>query len=246
MDQGKRRHAGILAALSLFTAAAASAAEPMHHERPRVIAVGGEAEVAGKPDRARLRLGVTQVSPELAPAEAEVNKVVRSYVAEAKKLGARDEQITTTGVSIQPEYVWDEKERNNRLVGYRVSRDIEVRVGDLDKLGAFVLAATKAGVNQVQPPELESSKAKELENQALVKAAQDAQAKARLLADTLGVKLGTVRTLSEGSQALPPPMPMVAMRAKAEMADGGNAEMGIEAGEIRFRATVTAEFDLAP
>jgi uncharacterized protein YggE len=209
----------------------------------RTVTVSGEATVSAVPDRARLNLGVTEVAPEVATAEAEVNRVVRAYVAEVKKLGAKDEQIGTAGVSIQPEYVWDEKARRNQLTGYRVSRDIEVRVSDLDKLGAYLLAATRAGINQVQPPQLESSKVDELEQQALAAAARDAQSKAALLATTLGAKLGAVRSVSEAGMQPPQPVFKAAMAMRAEAADD-NAEMGLETGEIRVHASLTAEFDL--
>jgi hypothetical protein len=65
-----------------------------------------------------------------------------------------------------------------------------------------------------------------------------------LLASTLGVKLGGVRSIAENGSS--PPVPMVkAMAMRAEAADG-NAQMGISTGEIRVRASVNAEFDLAP
>ena len=70
------------------------------------MSVSGEGEVAVKPDRARLNLGVDQLSPDVKAAESEVNKVVRAYLVEAKTLGAKDEQIQTTGVSIQPDSCW--------------------------------------------------------------------------------------------------------------------------------------------
>lgn len=229
-------------ALILLAAAAPLAA----HDSPaplRTVSVSGEGENSIKPDRARLTLGVDQLSSDVKSAEAAVNKVVRAYLAEAKALGAGEDRIQTTGVSIQPEYVWDEKERRQQLVGFRVRREIAVLVTDLDKLGDFLLRATKVGVNQVNPPSLESSRAKEMENQALVKAAEDARARARLLADTLGVKLGAVRTVSAQQSGPSPPIMLKAMAMRAE-SDSGNAEMGISAGEIRFRVTVQAEFDL--
>lgn len=239
-----RRTGWIAAALLGLLAVPAYAADTAG-ERPRFVSVSGEGEVSAVPDRARLQLGVTEMAADVASAEATVNKVVRAYLAEARKLGSKDEQITTTGASIQPEYVWDEKQRRNQLTGYRVSREIEVRISDLDKLGAYLLAATRAGVNQVQPPQLESSRVKELSNQALAAAARDAQAKAGLLAGTLGVKLGSLRSLSENGSA--PPVPMFkAMAMRAEAAADGNTEMGISTGEIRIRASVSAEFDLAP
>lgn len=227
-------------ALTLVAAALpAQAADEMH----RHVAVSGEGEVSVQPDRARLHLGITRLNPELRVAETEVNKVMRAYLAEAKQLGVKDENLNSTGVSIQPEYVWDEKDRNNRLVGYRVSRDIDVLVLSLDRLGDLVLRATQVGVNQVQPPQLESSRARDIQQQALVKAALDAQARARLLAETLGMKLGPVHQINAAESSPQPPMPKVlAMRADA--AGGGNQEMGINAGELRYSASVNAEFEL--
>lgn len=219
-------------------------ADPAPPEPHRHVNVSGRGEVATQPDRARLQLGVTQVNPDLSVAEKAVNTVVRAYLAEAKALGARDEQISTAGISIQPEYQWDEKERINRLIGYRVSRDIEVRIDDLDKLGDFVLRATRVGVNQVQAPQLESSKADALRSQALVAATLDAQAKARLVAQTLGLKLGPVHVINAADTDVAPPRPQL-MAARADAAfDSGNQELGFSAGEIRYSASVNAEFDL--
>lgn len=231
-----------LGALGAATAAAHDAVAP-----PRTVAVGGEGEVTAKPDRARVTMGVTQLGADVKATEADVSKVVRACVAELRALGARDEQLSTSGVSIQPEYVWDEKDRRQRLVGYRVSREITVVVTDLEKLGDVLLRATKSGVNQVQPPLLESSKAKELEQQALVKAAEDARAKARLLAETLGAKLGAVRSIAaDDTGPMPPPMPLRGKAMQMEAADSGGTEMGLVTGEIRVRAAVSAEFDLVP
>lgn len=233
-------------ALALAMSAAvpfAQAQMPAEQPPHRHVAVSGQGEIAVLPDRARVRLGVTQLNADLAAAESKVNSVVRAFLTEARSLGIKDEQINTTGVSIQPEYVWDEKERNNRLVGYRVSREIDVLVQDLNRLGDVVLRATKAGVNQVQPPQLESSKAREVQQQALVKASQDAQARAKLLAETLGMKLGAVHSISASESGPQPPMPKMVMAMRSD-AGSGNAEMGINAGELRYSASVNAEFEL--
>lgn len=216
-----------------------------HGVPPRSVSVSGQAEVAALPDRARLTLAVDRLAPEVKPAEADVNRVVRAYLDATKALGIEDKNLATTGVSIQPEYVWDEKSRQQKLVGYRVRRDIALLVTNLDKLGDFLLAATKAGVNQVNPPMLESSKAKELERQALAKAAEDAKAKALVLADTLGAKLGPVRRVSSNDGGGQPPMPRVMAMASMEKSfDSGNQQMGFSFGEIRYSATVSADFDL--
>lgn len=215
----------------------------------RSLGVGGIGEVRAVPDRARLSIAVDAFSPELKAAEAEASRVVRAYLAELKALGTRDEHVATTGITIHPEYVWDEKDRANRLTGYRARRDIAVEVTDLGKLGDYLLRATKVGINQVQPPVLESSKATELKREALVRAVRDARAKAELLAQTLGVKLGPIHSLQATDTMVPPPWPMARQMkamAAAEAFDSGNQEMGVAAGEITFTASVSADFDIVP
>lgn len=224
-------------------ASASSAEEPPH----RHVAVSGQGETTAMPDRARVRMGVTKLSPDLLTAETQVNTIVRSFLTEARALGLRDEHVNSTGASIQPEYVWDEKERNNRLVGYRVSREIEALVLDLQHLGEVLLRATKVGVNQVQPPQLEYSKEREVQQQALVKATEDAQARAKLIASTLGMKLGMVHTLNASESGPQPPMPkLMTMRMAADAGEGGNQQMGMNPGELRYSASVNAEFELLP
>ncbi|MDD3761927.1 MAG: SIMPL domain-containing protein [Nevskiales bacterium] len=211
---------------------------------PRVIAVNGSGEVRVLPDRARLNLAVDALDDDLKVAEGKVNTVVRAYLAKAKALGAKSEQIATSGSSINPEYVWDDKTRQRKLVGYRARREIVVEVDDLEKLGDFILGATKAGVNNVSPPVLESSRAQALEREALAKAAEDAQARARVLAQSVGARLGPARSI-HASGSMPPPVPMKVMAMRAEAAfDSGNQEMGVSTGQISVSATVQAEFDL--
>lgn len=233
---------GLAAGLLLVSALMAPLAQA--DESPRLIAVTGQGEVSVKPDRARLSLAADALNADLKAAEAEVNKVVRAYLVEAKALGTKDEHISTAGISISPEYVWDEKARRQQLVGYRARREINVVIENLDKVGDYILRATKVGVNHVSSPALESSKSGTLVEQALVNAANDARAKARLLAETLGLKLGPVRTLRVNDYT-PPPMPMKVMAMRAEAADaGGNQEMGFAAGEIKYTASAAVEFDL--
>ncbi|MGH8504841.1 MAG: SIMPL domain-containing protein [Stenotrophobium sp.] len=235
----------LLLTLALFVPALALA-----HDHPapvtRSVSVSGQGEVSATPDRAQLSLSVDALDSDIQKAQDQVNQVTRAYLAKARSLGVKDAQIATAGVTLNPEYTWDDKAKKQVLTGYRARRQINVTVDNLDRLGDLLLAATAAGVNQISPPVLESSKADELTRQALAKAATDARSKAQVLATTLGVKLGSIRSLSANDVA-PPPRPVMfkAMAMRADAApESGNAEMGLATGEIKFNATVNAEFDL--
>jgi uncharacterized protein YggE len=231
-----------LALILLCSAAAqADAAAPDR----RSVTVSGQGEVSAAPDRARLSMAVEQTDPDLKAAQTKVNGIVRTFLAQARALGAKDEDLSTAGLSINAEYDYSSG-KGRKFLGYHVTRSIGVVVRDLDKIGDYLQRATDAGINNVSNPQLESSKAEELQRQALAKAALDAQAKAKVLADALGVKLGAVHTISASSEAIRPPGPQPRMMAMAAAAPGGNEEMGFAAGEVKYSSTLTAEFDLAP
>ena len=222
-------------------------ASPPPPER-RAVTVNGQGEVSAAPDRARLSMAVEETNPDLKAAQAKVNGIVRAYLAQLRTLGIKDEDISTAGLSIRSEYDYSGGSNSGpggrKFLGYHVTRNIEVVVRDLDKIGDYLQRATDAGINNISDPQLESSRAEELQNQALVKAAQDAQAKARLLADTLGVKLGAVHTVSASSGSPRPPGPQPRLMMAAAAAPSGNEEMGFAAGEIQFNSSISAEFDL--
>lgn len=237
--------------LLLLTALACSAAAPLAQADAtpldrRSVTVSGRGEVSTTPDRARLSMSVEVTKPDLRTAQAEVNRIVRDYLAQVRALAIKDEDISTAGLSIRSEYDYSPKGR--RFLGYHVSRGIEIVVRDLDKIGDVLLRATSAGINNVSDPLLESTKADELQRDALAKAAADARAKAAVLAGALGAKLGSVHTLNANTEYNAPPvfsaprMKTLAMAADAQ--ESGNEQIGFAAGEIKFAATLTADFDL--
>jgi hypothetical protein len=152
--------------------------------------------------------------------------------------------VNATRVQVQPDYSWDDRNRKQVLLGYVVSRQVQVELRDLEQLGPLIERAVSAGVNQVSDPQLDSTQRKQLERQALTLAVQDAKLNAETLAQAAGVGLGAVRTISASGAA--PVIPMY--RAKMVMADVAAAppapEASYEPGEMKFNASVSAEYDL--
>lgn len=235
-----KNHSGLLACLLLvLSCSLAQAAD----EPQRSVNVSADAEVMAAPDMARLTLSVVETDKDMGAVQDKTNAVVRDFVAAAVKLGIDKKDIATTAVQLQPDYEWDQQNKRNVQIGYRSTRSIDLTVRDLARLGDVFKAATAAGINHVQAPRMDASRADELRDQAMVKATLEARRKADLLAGTLGMKLGDVLTISAEESAGSAPVRPV-MMAKAAMADSANQDMGIEAGEIRFNATVSASFAL--
>lgn len=212
---------------------------------PRTVTVSGSAEVSAQPDIARVTLGVEARKPTLAEARSEVSAAVERILGLTRSLKIDPKQVNSTALQVQPEYRWNDKDRKRVLLGYFVSRQVQVEVRDLDQLGPLLERAVDAGANQVGEPQLDSSRRKDLEREALAKAVKDAQANAEVLARAAGVTLGQARTLNASSGMAVVPMyraQRVAMAADAAAAPA--PAQTYEAGDMKFSASVQAEFDL--
>lgn len=213
--------------------------------RPRTVSVSGSGEVAAEPDIARLTLGIEARRPTLAEARAEVSATVDRVLKLTRDLRIDPKLVNATRVQVQPEYNWNPKDRKRTLLGYIVSRQVQIELRDLEQLGPLLERAVDAGVNQLGDPMLDSSRRKDLEREAMAKAVEDARLNAETLAHAAGAKLGHVRTLNGGASG--PPIPVY--RVQAAMADAPAPpppEATYQPGEMKFNANVNAEYDLIP
>ncbi|MCC7256959.1 MAG: SIMPL domain-containing protein [Gammaproteobacteria bacterium] len=241
-----RRHLPLFVVALLASAAAAGQSTPAAAPAlPRSVTVTGTGTVTGEPDEAHVQLTVQKSNPAMDKARAEAVAVVERFLALTKRLGIDAKKVRTTSAVVNPEYRWDQPTGRQVLIGYSVQRQLEVELTNLDQLGALIEGAVDAGVTHVSPPQLDSSKRRELNRQALAAAARDAEANARAIAGTLGMKLGALRDLSAGDASPPPPMPMPMMRATAMAAEVGDTGAATyQRGSLDFEARVTATFDL--
>jgi len=218
-------------------------AEGAETSLPRTVTVTGTAEVSARPDLARVTLGAEARKPSLSQARAEVATTIDRVLALTRDLKIDPKLVNGTGLQVQPEYGWNDKDRKRVLLGYLVSRQVQVELRDLEQLGALLERAVDAGVNHVSDPQLDSSRRKDLEREALTKAVQDARLSADTLARAAGVQLGSVRSLNASSSTPIVPMYRRAGPMAAEAASAAPAAT-YEAGDMKFAATVTAEYEL--
>lgn len=228
-----------MAASMLASAGVAAAAEvPL-----RLVSVTGSGEVKAQPDMAYVSLGVEARRPTLAEARTEVNATVERIMALTRELKIEPKFVDSTRLQVQPDYRWDEKASQQVLLGYVVSRQVDVELHDLDRLGTLLEKSVSAGANQVGGARLDSSRRKELERTALTLAVDDARLNADALARAAGAKLGPVQSLNTTGTM---PVPMYAERAMtvaaAPKADG--AAESYQPSEMKFTANVSAQFEL--
>jgi uncharacterized protein YggE len=236
-----------LALVTLLTCTPVWGAGAEEYPNPRVATVSGQGEIRAEPDQARLTLGVEAREPTLDAARTQVNRSVEALLKLTRELGIPDRQVNSTRLNVQPEYAWLEKTRTRKLVAYVVSRSVAVDLRELDKLGLLLERGLALGANQVGEPVLDHSRRVELQRDALALATKDALRNAEAMAGALHASVGAVRSLN-AAQESPPPMPAFAMATRTLQVTGTSvgAPETYQPGELVFRASVGASFDLVP
>lgn len=165
----------------------------------KTISLAGSGSASAQADQASLSVGV-EVTDESAADAISMNAAAMAAVIEAvEALGVSEDDIITTQYSVYPQYDWTESGRVFK--GYTVTNMVRVTVRNLDDVGSIIDAAGVAGANRVDSISFELSDAKreELKMNAYVAALEDAQAKVDVIAETLGLTLTGVQSVTESS-----------------------------------------------
>jgi len=211
----------------------------------RTVTVTGSGEILAEPDRATVLLGIEARKPQMAAARTEVARGVDGILKLTRDLKIDPKFVRTTRLNVQPEYDWNNPERQRKLIGYYVMRQVEIDLRDLEQLGTLLERAVTLGANQVGEVQLDSTRRRDLERQALAKAVEDARLNADVAARAGGARLGAVLSISTSGAVMPPqPMPYERVSMKAAMSsDAGRAET-YQIGQMNFSATAQVSYDL--
>lgn len=207
-------------------------------ETEATLTVTGEGSVEAVPDLAILSLGVTSEGLTAAEAMAANTASQKNVVERLKAAGLADRDIQTSNLSLNPTWTNHDSPQGPRIIGYRATNQVMIRVRDMSILGAVLDAAITDGANSMDGLTFGLSNPQPAMDEARVEAVQDARAKAELMAKAAGVRLGRIVSISEnGGYTGPAPM----FRAEAALA----APVPVEAGEVSTTAGVTVVFELA-
>jgi uncharacterized protein len=194
------------------------------------ITVTGTGHVQTIPDEAEFSVGVTTKGQTAREALAANSARMRALIEALKGAGVADRDVQTQDVSVSANY-----EANGKEGGYSARNSLSVRITELDRAGAILDAASRAGANEVYGPSLSQSDREGLEARALKDAVANARKRAEALADAAGVSLGDVTAISEQSQ---PHGPVWAMAERA----AADSNVPIEPGREEITASVTVTF----
>lgn len=157
--------------------------------------------------------------------------------------GISPTDITTTSISLQPNYVWDQGTQANKLTGYVFTQTLQVTVNNMtaELLGSVVDTAVKTGGNDLQVSSVDTSLSPSQElavaNEARKQAVANALSTASVLAQAAGVTMGPITSIADQTSATTPvPLPM--QTGAAEKPVGANVSTPVSVGTQEVQASV--------
>ncbi len=225
----------------LATTALASGEE----NKTGTISVTGVGIINAAPDMATINLTVLREAETAKSALSDNNSAMNDILDAMKEFGIEDKDLQTSNFSIHPRYIYPNNNnqiKSPRIVAYRVSNSLAIRIRDLARVGEVLDKSVTLGVNEGGNISFGNSDPKPLQMQARAEAMKSAIEKANVLTQAAGIEIGSIRQISEQSFT-PSPQPMLRGQV-AKMAMAESDAVPIASGENTYRITVNVTFEL--
>jgi len=208
-------------------------------DQQRTLVMTGTGRTVGVPDELTFSLSVGLVRADLQTALSDANASMNRVLAELDRLGVRESDVQTTGLSMNAVYDYHSYGPPT-LRGYHVGQSATVLVRDLTLGGRAVSAAVEAGGNDVRVRDigLRIADSDTLLAQSRDAAVKQATAKAQQYADATGQSLGSVLSLREVHVTPVVPQSLAFARSSFDTASA----LPIRAGKDRLAVTVRIEW----
>jgi hypothetical protein len=211
------------------------------------ITVSGKGEVLATPDIATFSFSVSEEASSVSDAQTRATEKSNAILASIKEAGIEDKDIKTTSYNIYPRYEYRNAgiytSGTQYLAAYVVSQTVEVKVRKLEDAGKLLATVGDLGATNVSGLNFSIDKQDELARSARDMAIKDARKQAKILADSLGVRLVRISAYYESAPYQPYP---VYYGAGKDMLSSAQAERApeIPAGENEIVSNVTITYEI--
>lgn len=196
----------------------------------------GEATVYVAPDQVKISFSVETRANTAQDAAALNASQTAAVLGALTALLKNDGSIRTSGYSLSPIYNYPQNQPAV-LAGYSATNTVEVTLTDLSRVGQMLDAGTKAGATRISGLTFGLRDPEPVRLQALRQAALRARAHAEAMVTGLGLRLGAIVNIDEGSA---PPRVVTVDRSTT----GATTTTPIEPGSVSVTATLIMEIEI--
>jgi len=165
--------------------------------RPSVSVVG-EADMTISPDQVSFTFEIVTADRDLSKAKQQNDTAAAKTIATARSFNISPDDIQTQRLTITPKYTGDKDPRGSRvLIGYEVTKRVDITLTDLTKIDTFLSRVIDAGVNRIVDVSIENSDYQKYQEQTRAAAVANARDRASAYAKQLGQSIGKAYVIRE-------------------------------------------------
>lgn len=209
--------------------------------RQKAVTVNGKGVTSVAPDMATINLAVVTSNKNVSAAVEENAALMEKVQSALIGIGIKNEDFATANYNMYQETIYNNTNGSSTKGDYRVSNNLLVTVRNLDLVGSVIDTAVNAGVNQLYDVNFTSSDTQEAVQDARKLAMTNAYEAATVLAQSVGMKLGKVISISENNE----PYPMYESMPRAnDMMSVKSARTALNPGAKEISISVTVMYEL--
>ena len=208
-----------------------------------VVEITASETVQSEPDQANVGAGVTTRSMTAVQSMRDNANRMDTVISRLKALGIAREDIQTSGVSLSPQYQYNNNNTPPVFMGYDVTNQVSVTLRDVTKIGPTLDALVIAGANNLNGPFFSRKNDKPQRAQAREAAFKTADQQAREYARMAG--FGGVRLLAvEEAVQQGGVMAFDVARPVSAIVITGQKLTPIEPGRVGTMVQLTAKYEM--
>jgi uncharacterized protein len=221
--------------LAAVVASACDSAPSPIGENPRQVTVVGSGQVQGVPDTLTADVGIEFAASDVTTAMNRTSDRQQAVINALAGAGVDRKDISTTGVSLQPQY----NSSGDTITGYRANNSIQVKIHPSDSASHVlaIIVDTGGDATRINSVSYSIADDSQLIKDARARAFQDAKNRAEQYAQLSGLRLGKIISISEASNAAPTALPAPPRGAMS-------ANVPLEPGRQTVNFSVTAVWEL--
>jgi uncharacterized protein len=207
---------------------------------PPSVSVTGTGKITVKPTIARINFGVSTHNDTANAAQTANDAIMAKITTALKAAGIKEEDIQTTGYSLQPRWVWDKTNEKNIQNGYDMNHNMTVVVRAIKDAGTTVSLIADNGANTVDGIsfDVDDATLEQTKLAALDLAMASARKRADVVAKAAGKTILSVQTVNVNENTYTP----YPMYKAADTAVSGSAAAPVEAGTMDIVMSVSVTY----